>query len=106
VVAFWTKLITWLFTTVAGKAVIKAAVPIVLLALFALGLFGAGLLPRSPFYYANMLLVGMAVDIPYTRYVGAFVPVLPILGTLRAWVSAIIAFHVVKFYLRAGKIIR
>jgi len=96
----------WLLTTVAGKAVVKAFVPIILLALFLMGVYGLGLLPRSPFYYANDWLVGMGVAVPYTRYIGAFVPVGPISAIFSAWVMAVIKFHVAKFYLRKGGIIK
>ena len=73
-----------------------------LVGFFLIGLAGVGFLPRSPLYYANRLLFGMSMYVPYLPYVSAFVPIETISYTLFTWVGAIIWFHYAKWMLRKG----
>jgi len=96
--------IVWLFSTTTGKAILKAVVPIMLIALFAVAVTGLGFLPRSPLYEANRALLGLSMYVPYLRYVSAFVPIEHITTTLGLWLASIMLFHSAKVYLRVGKI--
>jgi hypothetical protein len=100
------KLLKWLITTAIGKAIIKQLVVIALLALFTYSLAQAGMLPRSPLAIAIIPLTLEVSKIPYMNYVGAFVPVEPIMSVLTAWIGAVITFHTLKVVLRMGKIIK
>jgi len=54
-----------------------------------------------------MLPIALAMqNIPYTRYIAAFVPVYAIMATMGAWAIAIFAFHVIKVILRRAGIIK
>ncbi|MCL2223492.1 MAG: hypothetical protein FWB96_00835 [Defluviitaleaceae bacterium] len=96
----------WLVTSAVGKAIIKAVVPVIMLATMSIGLGAIGLLPRSPLRIPVNLLANMVSTIPYFRYVAFFVPVVPILSALGAWLQAMIGFHVLMIYLRKSGIIK
>lgn len=98
--------LVWLVTSVAGKAFLALLVKLAFLGLFTIALGAMGYLPRSPLALAIHPLITMLAVIPYTRYIHAFVPVLPIVAVIQAWVTAVISFHLLKIYLRVGKVIK
>ncbi|MCL2199741.1 MAG: hypothetical protein FWB80_12545 [Defluviitaleaceae bacterium] len=98
--------VTWLVTSVLGKAIFKTVAKVSFMGLFLVAIAGAGLLPQSPLRVIRIPLTNMMMGIPYMRYISAFIPVTPIMMTLSAWLSAVVSFHILKVILRMGKIIK
>jgi len=98
--------VAWLISSVAGKATLKILAKTSVLALFLIGLAVTGMLPRSPLRIAILPLANMVDSIPYFRYISYFVPTVPILAVLYAWLNAVIGFHILKIYLRKGGFIK
>jgi hypothetical protein len=106
IVTALTAALKWLIKTTAGKALIKTAAKISFLAFFLLALAAAGFLPRSPFAVAITFLVPMIHQVPYMRYVNAFIPFVEIIAVTTLWLSCIVTFHGMKVIFRKGKVIK
>ena len=95
----------WLITSAVGKTIIKTFAKVSFAVFLLLALAGADALPRSPLRIAVLPLSQLINQVPYMQYVSAFVPVVPIISVLGAWLVSVLAFHVMKVILRKARIL-
>lgn len=105
-IAIFKYIFKWIAKSAVGKAVIGTLVKVAFYVFFIMAIAASGILPRSPLRLLVGPLTQIMGNIPYTRYIAAFIPIQEIMLVLPVWVIAMFSFHTIKVILRRANIIK